>query len=192
VSIVSAVWVQAEEVANQALNLHDIEAILDIGALGTGADCSRHGTGKQGELLASTNVDPGGLAMKSKGIFVITVACALSAWVPTANAGGYLTPFRTGVVVTDYMINNNVGNGGTDIGLTILLSSTVSNPDSCGSTAFLHIKGTAPGYKEMVAAVMSAVASGRKIGFHAKGCELLPFFGGSTTYPIISDLWVVN
>jgi hypothetical protein len=132
------------------------------------------------------------LAMKSRILFVITIVCTLGAWVPSANAGGYLTAFGTGVTVTDYMINNNVGNGGSDIGLTILLSATVNNPDSCGSTALLHIKSSAPGYKEMVAAVMAAVAAGRRIGFHAKGCELLPFFGGTTTYPIISDLWVVN
>jgi hypothetical protein len=131
--------------------------------------------------------------MKNRILFVITIACTLGAWVPPVNAAGYLTPFGTGVAVTDYMINNNVGNGGADIGLTILLPSiVVSNPDSCGSTGLLHIKASNPGYKEMVAAVMAAVASGRKIGFHAKGCQLLPFFGGTTTYPIISDLWVVN
>jgi hypothetical protein len=138
----------------------------------------------------------GELAMKNRILFAIAAACTLDAWVQSANAGGYLTPFRTGVEVSDYMINNNVGYGGTHIGLTILLSSAasaaVSNPDSCGSTSLLHIKSSDPGYKEMVAAVMAAAAAGRKIGFHSKGCELLPFFGGTITYPIISDLWVVN
>ena len=130
--------------------------------------------------------------MKKGNLSAIAFACALGAWVQSANASGYLTAFGTGVPVTDYMVNNNVGNGGTNIGLTLFNPSTVNNPDGCGSTSLLHIKSSAPGYKEMVAAVMSATASGKKLGFHAVGCELLPFFGGTTTYPIISDLWVVN
>jgi len=130
--------------------------------------------------------------MKTRILSAITLACALGSWVPAAHAGGYLTAFGTGVPVTDYMVNNNVGYGGTSIGLTIFNPATVSNPDGCGSTSYLHIKSSAPGYKEMVAAVMSAAAAGKKIGFHSTGCELLPFFGGTTTYPIISDLWVVN
>jgi hypothetical protein len=143
--------------------------------------------------VSRSTVDQGELAMKSRILFVITIACTLGAWLPSANASGYLTPFGTGVAVTDYMVNNNVGYGGSAIGITILLSpNAVNNPDSCGSTALLHIKSSAHGYKEMVAAVMAAVASGRRIGFHSSGCELLPFFGGTTTYPIVTDLWVVN
>jgi hypothetical protein len=105
-------------------------------------------------------------------------------------AGGYLTPLRTGVDVTDYMVNNNTGSG-TLGGITIWVSG-ISNPDGCTGTDKVHIKNNAPDYKEMVAAVLSAVAMGKKIGFHATGCELLPFWGGATTYPIVSDLWVVN
>jgi hypothetical protein len=106
------------------------------------------------------------------------------------EAAGYLTGLGTGVVITDYMINNNTGSG-TLGGLTIWVPG-INNPDGCTGTDKVHIKNSASGYKEMVAAVLSAVASGRKIGFHSSGCELLPFWGGATTYPIVTDLWVVN
>jgi hypothetical protein len=108
---------------------------------------------------------------------------------PQARAAGYLTPLQTGIPVTEYMVNNNIGSGGG--GITIWVSG-ISNPDGCTGLDKVHIKASAAGYKEMVAAVMSAVALGKKIGFYGLSCETLPFWGGSTTYPIVSDLWVVN
>lgn len=115
---------------------------------------------------------------------------ALLLMMQESRASGYLTPLREGIVVTDYMVNNNTGSG-TLGGLTIWVSG-ISNPDGCASTDKVHIKNSAPGYKEMVAAVLSAVALGKKIGFHSSGCEGLPFWGGGLTYPMVSDLWIVN
>jgi hypothetical protein len=121
---------------------------------------------------------------------LITSVLALTVLTREGQAAGYLTALRTGVAVTDYMVNNNTGPG-TVGGLTIWVSG-ISNPDGCTGTDKVHIKNSANGYKEMVAAVMSAVAQGKKIGFHSSGCELLPFWGGTTTYPIVSDLWIVD
>jgi hypothetical protein len=101
-----------------------------------------------------------------------------------------LTALRTGIDVTDYMVNNNTGSG--TLGSLTIWVSGINNPDGCTGTDKVHIKNSAPGYKETVAAVLSAVALGKKIGFHSSGCELLPFWGGATTYPIVSDIWVVN
>jgi hypothetical protein len=128
--------------------------------------------------------------MKKLSSSLMVSALALAVLAQAVEAGGYLTPMRVGVTVTDYMVNNNVGHP-TIGGLTIFVSG-ISNPDGCGGTDMVHIKNTAPGYKEMFAAVVAAVAQGKKIGFHASGCETLPFWGGSTTFPVITDLWVVN
>jgi hypothetical protein len=115
---------------------------------------------------------------------------ALFLMMQESRASGYLTTLRTGIEVTDYMVNNNTGSG-TSGGLTIWVSG-ISNPDGCTGTDKVHIKNSAPGYKEMVAAVLSAVALGKKIGFHSSGCEILPFWGGGVTYPMVSDIWIVN
>jgi hypothetical protein len=102
---------------------------------------------------------------------------------------GYLNSMGTGVTPTGYMMNN-LG-GINDHGMTIFLAG-ISNPDGCNATDRVHIRSTAVGYKEMVAAVMAAKAMGKKIGFYSSGCQPIPFWGGSTTYPIVSDLWVVD
>jgi hypothetical protein len=115
---------------------------------------------------------------------------ALFLMMQESRASGYLTPLRAGIEVTDYMVNNNTGSGNIG-GLTIWVSG-ISNPDGCTGTDKVHIKNSATGYKEMVAAVLSAVALGKKIGFHSSGCEGLPFWGGTLTYPMVSDLWIVN
>jgi hypothetical protein len=119
----------------------------------------------------------------------ITVVLGLALLAQEGRAG-YLTALRTGIAVSEYMVNNNTGSGGLG-GLTIWVSG-IDNPDGCTGTAMVHIKNSASGYKEMFAAVLTAVASGKKIGFHSSGCEQLPFWGGGTTYPIVTDIWIVN
>jgi hypothetical protein len=101
-----------------------------------------------------------------------------------AHSSGYLTPFTEGVSVSRYHMH---GGGG----MTITVSG-ISNPDGCGGTSLVHIPSTLSGYKEMVAAVMTAVATGKRIGLWSTGCSLLPFWGGSTTYPVVNDLWVIE
>jgi hypothetical protein len=55
--------------------------------------------------------------------------------------------------------------------------------------------GVAPtmsGYREMVTAVMSAHAQGKKSGLWSTGCSLIPFWGGTVTDPIAHDVWVTD
>src|SRR5688572_13684616 len=120
--------------------------------------------------------------------FVLSVLASLF-FPQQSGASGYLTSLGQGIEVTSYMINNGIS-GSSNAGLTIWVSG-ISNPDSCGDTDKVHIKRSTTNYSEMVAAVISAIASGKKIGFYSLGCEVIPFWGGTTTYPIVSDLWVV-
>lgn len=138
------------------------------------------------------HVVPGRSAMAMRGVMLaaVTALTVVGVSLPRAVvAAGYLTPLGQGIEVTSYMVNNGVHGGGS-VGLTLWVSG-ISNPDSCGSIDKVHIKRTTVNYSEMVAAVISAITSGRKIGFHSTGCETIPFWGGTTTYPIVSDLWIV-
>jgi hypothetical protein len=125
-----------------------------------------------------------------KGLISSWIVAGLAIGVASPAMGeGYLNSMGAGVTPTGYMMNNLGGNN--NYGLTIFLSG-ILNPDSCNATDKVHIRSTAVGYKEMVAAVMAAKASGNKIGFYSSGCQTIPFWGGSTTYPIVTDLWVVD
>jgi hypothetical protein len=101
-----------------------------------------------------------------------------------SSASGYLTELGQGVSVNRYLIHS----GG---GMTIWVSG-ISNPDGCGGSDRVHLKGDLPGHDKMVAAVLAASTSGKKVGFWSSGCEVIPFWGGSQTIPIVSDLWVVE
>ena len=101
-----------------------------------------------------------------------------------ASAGGYLTPYGTGVTVAKYHVH---GEGG----ITLWVSG-LNNPDSCADTTLVHIPPTLPGYKTMVAAVMTAQATGKKVGLYSSNCSRIPFWGGTITYPIISNAWVTD
>ncbi len=95
-------------------------------------------------------------------------------------ASGYLTPLGSGVTIQKFLMH---GNGG----MTLWVSG-VTNPDNCGDTGLVHLKGDLPGHRNMVSAAMTAYAAGKKIGLWSAGCEFIPFWGGSTTRPIISTL----
>src|SRR5215469_6063748 len=105
-----------------------------------------------------------------------------------AGASGYLTGINSGATVTGYMMND--GTGGSGYGMTLFVSG-ISNPDGCGGTDKVYIPGTDPDFNGLAAAVMAAVASGEQIGFWSSGCAVMPFFGGTVTYPVIVTLWVV-
>lgn len=108
----------------------------------------------------------------------------LSCTVQTVQSSGYLTPLGQGITISKYFIHS----GG---GMTLWVSG-ISNPDNCGSANKVHLKGDLSGHDKMVAAVMAAYASGMKVGLWSSGCSSLPFWGGTVTYPIVSNLWVTN
>ena len=113
--------------------------------------------------------------------------CAISlvALANIAVAGGYLTNFSSeGVTITKYFVHSNSA-------ITFFVSGTVNSND-CSSGNQVHIRTDTAGRDEMISAVMLAFASGKKIGLYYSRCEVLPFWGGTNTYPIISDLWVIN
>ena len=110
-------------------------------------------------------------------------AIALMA-VSGAHAEGYLTPYGTGTSVLKYHVHA----GG---GLTLWVSG-INNPDACGDASLVFIPPTLASYKTSVAAVMAAFAAGNKVGLYSSGCSTIPFWGGATTHPDVSDLWITN
>jgi hypothetical protein len=106
-----------------------------------------------------------------------------------ASASGYLTPLAQGITVNGYMMNNSTG-GAASTGMTIWVSG-ISNPDSCGGTDKVFIPSSVANYSALVAAVISAFTAGQHIGFWSSGCDLMPFWGGTTTYPYVVTLWAV-
>ena len=100
---------------------------------------------------------------------------------------GYLTNLydkNGGVTIKQYFVHHN---GGVSL---ILNENLPHNPDNCNVTNHVFIKGDKPGHKLMVSAALAAFSSGKKIGLHSFGCEILPFWGGSQTRPTVSELWV--
>jgi hypothetical protein len=82
----------------------------------------------------------------------VLVGLGMLSFVSLSNASGYLTALDQGVSVTRYLMHS----GG---GMTIWVSG-ISNPDGCGGSDRVHLKGNLPGHDKMVAAVLAASASG--------------------------------
>jgi hypothetical protein len=121
------------------------------------------------------------LMKKSRSVLV---GLGMLSFVSLSSASGYLTTLDQGVSVTRYLMHS----GG---GMTIWVTG-ISNPDGCGGVDRVHLKGNLLGHDKMVAAVLAASASGKRVGFWSSGCELIPFWGGTQTVPIVADLWVVE
>ena len=117
----------------------------------------------------------------------LIVALSLLALSSTTFAYGYLTGIAGGGVTIDrYFVHN----GG---GVSLILNEDLPfNPDGCGKANHVFIKGDKPGHELMVSAALAAFASGKKIGLHGYGCEIIPFWGGSVTRPTVSELWVFD
>jgi hypothetical protein len=109
------------------------------------------------------------------------VLCLLS---QSAFAAGYLTPYGTGVVIQKMTMHGNNG--------VTLWVAGITNPDSCGDSGLVHLKGDLPGHNLMVSAAMAAYHSGKKVGLWSTGCEIIPFWGGTVTRPIIHTLWITD
>ncbi|PHR54845.1 MAG: hypothetical protein COA47_14870 [Robiginitomaculum sp.] len=99
---------------------------------------------------------------------------------------GYLTPLAEGVSINKYLLHRS---GEMTIWVT---NTSISNPDNCTNTDRVHIRASLAGSQNMIAAVMTAYASGQKVGFHSSGCSVIPFWGGTQTVPIISEIWVIK
>ena len=91
----------------------------------------------------------------------------------TAHASGYVTDMTSGgVKIKAYLMHNNGG-------MTIYwVEGTLKNPDSCTNGSLLYIPASAPGSKQMISAVMAAVASGKNVGFYTQKCTNVPHWGG--------------
>ena len=102
-----------------------------------------------------------------------------------AHAGGYVTGlYSGGVKIKAYLVHN-------DGGMTIYqVQGVLKNPDACANGNLLYIPATAPGSKQMVSAVMAAVASGKSVGFYSQKCVSVPHWG--LTGLEIRNLWVFS
>lgn len=122
------------------------------------------------------------------GACLLTIAAVHS---KTASASGYLTVLNQGVTISGYMMNNDTDGGAFGhSGMTLFISG-ISNPDGCSGTDKVFIPSSVSNYNSLVAAVISAYASGQHVGFYSSGCGTMPFWYGSTTYPFVVTLWVI-
>lgn len=106
---------------------------------------------------------------------------------PAAFANGYLVPLGSGVTIQKIHAHENGG-------FTMWVNpASVSNPDNCGDTTLLHVPASTPGHDTMLSVALAAYMSGRKVGMWSRyGCAIIPFWGGSTTRPQVSDLWITD
>lgn len=102
-----------------------------------------------------------------------------------AHAGGYVTSlYSGGVKIKAYLVHN-------DGGMTIYqVQGDLKNPDACAKGNLLYIPAKAPGSKQMISAVMAAVASGKSVGFYSRKCTSVPHWG--LTGLEIHNLWVFS
>lgn len=122
-----------------------------------------------------------------KSIFKALISSCLFFCVTNSYASGYLTSLSgSGATISTYFTHSS---GAVTL---ILESNTSKNPDSCAVTNRVHLKGDLDGHKNMVAAALTAFASGKTVGFHSSGCEDIPFWGGNILTPVINNLWVFN
>ena len=116
--------------------------------------------------------------------YKIGLAIALLSLSGFSSAYEYLTDLNgPGVTIKQYFVHN----GG---GLSLILNENITKPSSCNVTSHVYIKPDTVGYNVMVSAALAAFAAGKPIGLHGDGCETVPFWGGSNTRPIVTDLWV--
>lgn len=119
-----------------------------------------------------------------KSIRLICFLTLITGLSNSAHAYGYLTNLNgPGVTIETYFLHKNGG-------LSPILAENHLNSDECMSSNHVYLKANHPNYKNIVAAALAAFASGKEIGIHGDGCEVIPFWGGTTTRATISDLWV--
>ena len=119
-----------------------------------------------------------------KTLLILVASIAFS---PAAFASGYLSPSGSGVSIQKIHAHENGG-------FTMWVHPAhVSNPDGCGGTSLLHVPASTPGYDTLLSVALAAYVSGRKLGLYSRyGCAVIPFWGGTTTRPLVSDLWITD
>lgn len=104
----------------------------------------------------------------------------------SVNASGYLVPLGQGVTIQKIHAHNNGG-------ITLWVdASGLTNVDTCDNMSKVHIKSDISGYETIVSLVLAAYMSNQKVGLHSPGCETIPFWGGTTKYPIASNVWITK
>ena len=122
---------------------------------------------------------------------ITALALSLSSLSLHASGGGYLTNYGQGVEILNLHIHNKGG-------VTLIVNGSEIRENSCDSSSKIHIKPETPGYDAMLSTVLAAYMANKKVGFWSyysngkNNCEVLPFWGGSVSYPIVYDLWMVK
>ena len=124
--------------------------------------------------------------MKLKIFLKFSVILSFLICLNNSYASGYLTGLAEPEATIEQVFTHSGG------GVTLFVSGVSLNPDQCGNTTKVHLKGDLAGHQHMVSAALTAFAAGKKVGLHSSGCETIPFWGGSVTRPIINNLWISN
>ena len=100
-------------------------------------------------------------------------------------ASGYLVTLGSGVTIDKIHAH---GNGAITLWVN---PASLSNPDGCGGTDKVHIKAVG-NYQTIVSVALTAYTANKKLGLWSTGCEIIPFWGGSTTFPIVNNVWITD
>lgn len=117
-----------------------------------------------------------------KKIFVV----ALTMFSSITFASGYLVKLGEGVEISKVHAHSAGG-------LTLWVdASKLMNPDSCSYLNKVNIQSSQAGYDAMVTVIMTAYTTKKKIGFWSSGCQVLPFWGGTQTFPVVTNIWITD
>lgn len=106
--------------------------------------------------------------------------------VSNVHASGYLINLGDGVTINKIHAHN----GG---GVTLWVDgSKLSNPDGCQNMNKVHLPSSTAGIAAQTSIVLSAYMAGKKIGMWSTGCNVIPFWGGTTRYPIVTEVWITE
>lgn len=124
--------------------------------------------------------------MKSKLFQKLSLTLPFLVFINNSYASGYLTTLVAPNATINQILTHSSG------GVTLFISDSLLNPDQCGDITKVHLKGDLAGHQHMLSAALTAFAAGKKVGLHSSGCEIIPFWGGSITRPVINNLWISN
>jgi hypothetical protein len=93
-----------------------------------------------------------------------------------ASGTGGTTTIQAFAIDTSFQMVNLIG------------SVTWSNPDSCGSSSLVVIQMSTTNYKDQLAAIMLASASGKSVSLWVNGCVASPW----GNVPLVESVTVLN
>ncbi|MCG7535190.1 hypothetical protein [Pseudoalteromonas sp. OOF1S-7] len=107
--------------------------------------------------------------------------------VPTLSHGkGYMTGlYDTTATVSGVFVHSNGG-------VTLFVKGLERKAGSCDNIGNVHIRADNPAKSHFLSVALTAFAAEQKIGLYMAGCEVIPFWAGTATYPIISELWIIK